>query len=555
MVTGRTNAIVALILCWVWCSCAQVGAPSGGPTDNTPPALLDGFPEMGAVNVQANSMTLEFDEYVKTRNLGQQLLVSPPLERPLEAIVRGRQVELTWDEDLKRNTTYVFQFGDGIVDVNEGNAAKSLIRAFSTGPDLDTLKLAGRVVQAVGGAGVKGCRVMLYPAEWPVDSVLEGVNPWYVASTNEQGRFEFQFLPLRAFRCLAVLDDNRNYQWDAGESVALGPDSAVPPAPVTLPLRMDVTSAPRSPYLSEAVRDSAGVATWKMSESMGPLDSLEWISESAGLEVMANRGNQITAWPWTSGCDSIDLRWVWHQAPLWPKDLWTTDTVDLPAPRLRRSKRVEVTQAPPSSVDKHQPIALQWSVPMVLVDGSGLMVKADSVASAACVDMDGVSMEMAWLPCEGSWPEETELMALPGAFGRAGQTEKTWPEDTLVWKVKVRRPESLSEWRLSLSEVQCQGQLEVLNASGNRVSATLVKADTTLTWSGLTPGSYRARWWADLNQDEVWNGVDVAGWRTPEPMTSMDAVELRSNWVVETAWALDSSACSVLSVQAAVLNR
>ena len=55
-----------------------------------------------------------------------------------------------------------------------------------------------------------------------------------------------------------------------------------------------------------------------------------------------------------------------------------------------------------------------------------------------------------------------------------------------MWKVKVRRPESLSEWRLSLSEVQCQGQLEVLNASGNRVSATLVKADTTLTWSGLT---------------------------------------------------------------------
>lgn len=146
-------------------------------------------------------------------------------------------------------------------------------------------------------------------------------------------------------------------------------------------------------------------------------------------------------------------------------------------------------------------------------------------------------------------------MALPGALGRAGQTEKTWPEDTLVWKIKVRRPESLSEWKLSLTDVQCQGQLEVLNASGNRVSATLVKSDTTLTWSGLTPGSYRARWWADLNEDEVWNGVDVAGWRTPEPMTSMDAVELRPNWVVETAWALDSSACNVLPVRAAVLNR
>ena len=36
-------------------------------------------------------------------------------------------------------TTYVFQFGDAVADVNEGNAATNLRHAFSTGSVLDTL--------------------------------------------------------------------------------------------------------------------------------------------------------------------------------------------------------------------------------------------------------------------------------------------------------------------------------------------------------------------------------------------------------------------------------
>ena len=61
----------------------------------------------------------------------------------MDLIVRGREVELSWEASLRDSTTYVFQFGKGIADVNEGNPAVQLVHAFSTGPELDTLSLKG----------------------------------------------------------------------------------------------------------------------------------------------------------------------------------------------------------------------------------------------------------------------------------------------------------------------------------------------------------------------------------------------------------------------------
>ena len=67
-----------MLACAVLVSCAQVGSPSGGPKDETPPQLVAAVPELGATQVDDRRMVLEFDEYVKASNWRSQLLVSPP---------------------------------------------------------------------------------------------------------------------------------------------------------------------------------------------------------------------------------------------------------------------------------------------------------------------------------------------------------------------------------------------------------------------------------------------------------------------------------------------
>ena len=108
LVMNWTRTWAWMLACIVLASCAQVGSPSGGPKDETPPELISALPALGATEVGNQRLVLEFDEYVKASNWRSQLLVSPPLDGAVELEVRGREVWVSWDEALRAQTTYVF---------------------------------------------------------------------------------------------------------------------------------------------------------------------------------------------------------------------------------------------------------------------------------------------------------------------------------------------------------------------------------------------------------------------------------------------------------------
>ena len=76
--------------------------PSGGPKDTIPPVLRKVEPLPGTVGVSSRKPRLEFtfDEYVKIKNM-QNILLSPPLRRPLKAKTRGKSVVVEADPPLE----------------------------------------------------------------------------------------------------------------------------------------------------------------------------------------------------------------------------------------------------------------------------------------------------------------------------------------------------------------------------------------------------------------------------------------------------------------------
>ncbi|MGB2423991.1 MAG: Ig-like domain-containing protein, partial [Flavobacteriales bacterium] len=515
----------------------------------TPPQLLAADPPVGATEVRPSSLRLTFDEYVKAGSWRQQLLVSPPLDGAVDLVVRGKEVELTWDGDLRDNTTYVVQFGEGVVDVNEGNSAVNLVHAFSTGPQLDTLKVQGTVVDALDGSPSKFQRVLLYPSTWPVDSVLAGVAPQYVGATDEEGRFEVAYLPAGSFRLLVLEDANRNYTWDEGERAAVGPERAQAGDSAVYVMRAGSTAAPPSPYLSESVRDSSGWARWKMSEPFAPGDSVSWAGTEAA-QLMKPSGDAVRAFGWNEASDSAAVQLVWHRAPEWPKGAWRTDTVDVPRPRIRPGEKAALTSKPMGKQLPGRMPELAWSAPISSVDTALCRLEVDSTEIACPVSApwpsDRFELAAPELQRAGS---EVRLTMLPGALKRAGKEGAVVPEDTLELVWSVHPVEALSEWGLTLEGVGCRGLLELVNARGERQDVVYVASDTTVRWRGLLPGKHRAIWWGDLDGDEVWRDVDVESWREPEPVTRSEPVELRANWVVETTWRLDSTACGLRPVR------
>ncbi|MDX1684560.1 MAG: Ig-like domain-containing protein [Saprospiraceae bacterium] len=203
-------------------ACANPVAPSGGPVDETPPQIVE---SESTPNLQTNfdqhSFTLEFNEWVKLNNLRQQLIISPPVRYQPEVKLKGRTLDFAFDprDTLQKNTTYSIQFGESIVDLNEGNAAQNLKFVFSTGPVIDSLSIAGQVKGVDDEFDVQGLRVMLY--DRLEDSIPLKERPVYVSRTDKNGAFKLENLRADTFRIIAIRDENNNYMFDPRkESVA-----------------------------------------------------------------------------------------------------------------------------------------------------------------------------------------------------------------------------------------------------------------------------------------------------------------------------------------------
>src|SRR5215204_2545680 len=150
--------IVYLGLCivligFIGFSCANIIPPAGGPRDTLPPVLINATPNDSTVNFNANRITLNFDEYIDLKEVQNNLLFTPlfaPDSLP-EVQVKLETVSIRIRSILEPNTTYTFDFGNAITDVNENNPFRRYTYVFSTGPYIDSLQLSGRVLLAENG--------------------------------------------------------------------------------------------------------------------------------------------------------------------------------------------------------------------------------------------------------------------------------------------------------------------------------------------------------------------------------------------------------------------
>lgn len=208
-------------------SCAKMGQPDGGWYDETPPHVVGASPADRAVNSGAKKVTILFDEFIKIENATEKVVVSPPqLEQP-EIKASGKRIEVKLADSLKANTTYTIDFSDAISDNNEGNPLGNYTYSFSTGGEIDTLQVAGCVLQADNLEPVKGTLVGLY-SEF-ADSAFVTIPMLRVARTDSRGRFVIKGVAPGAYRVYALNDADGNYQFSQkSEQIAFMRDSIVP---------------------------------------------------------------------------------------------------------------------------------------------------------------------------------------------------------------------------------------------------------------------------------------------------------------------------------------
>ena len=155
----RTLSVVTLVV--MLYSCASIGRPEGGPRDFDPPRFIGSNPPAGAVNSQRTKISLQFDEFIKLEKATEKVVVSPPQIQQPEIKASGKRIQVNLLDSLKPNTTYTIDFSDAIVDNNEGNPLGNFAFTFSTGTEIDTMEVAGTILDASNLEPIKGMLVGL----------------------------------------------------------------------------------------------------------------------------------------------------------------------------------------------------------------------------------------------------------------------------------------------------------------------------------------------------------------------------------------------------------
>ena len=143
-------------------SCASIGRPDGGPYDETPPRFIGSTPAAGALNNERTKISLMFDEFIKLEKATEKVVVSPPQIQQPEIKASGKRIQVNLLDSLKPNTTYTIDFSDAIVDNNEGNPLGNFAFTFSTGTEIDTMEVAGTMLDASNLEPIKGMLVGLH---------------------------------------------------------------------------------------------------------------------------------------------------------------------------------------------------------------------------------------------------------------------------------------------------------------------------------------------------------------------------------------------------------
>ena len=150
---------------------------------------------MKATGVNAHHLTLTFDENVKLSSQTDKIIVSPPQREAARITANGHQVSIILSDSLRPNTTYSFYFDDVIVDNNEDNPLENFSYLISTGQRIDSMQLAGRVIDALTFEPMDGLIVGAYPADKLSDSTLRQKAFPFVSKTNKMGFFTMRGLP------------------------------------------------------------------------------------------------------------------------------------------------------------------------------------------------------------------------------------------------------------------------------------------------------------------------------------------------------------------------
>ena len=544
--------------------------------------LVKSIPELNATNVTRDEITITFDEYIKLDKISEKLVLSPPQEQLPQFRIKGKGLEISFAEELDDSTTYTLYFADAILDNNEGNPLENFEFAFSTGPVIDSLRYAGRVLDAYTLKPREGVFVMLYTSF--EDSIPMKERPRYVTKTNAEGIFYLSNIKYGSYKIFALADGNSSYKFDqVSEAIAfldnpIDTSMLKEPSKVTSNIDSLVTLRmfqEQNKALSLTDYDRPQRRHLKMGFSgqynhevsikplLAGIDTIKpWYIESRS---MAN--DTINLWITNGEISAIDTLMVLatYQKTDSLLNLFTkVDTLRMfyqDAPKQSRSKKrgdkeeekepiepklsVKTSVKNGANLTPSDSIRFAFGLPLQRVDTAMLRLfdQTDSIMlPTPAITPDTIDPRYYYLPHAWEQKKGYQLTVLPGAFINL----EGLANDTLQIKFKGADPEQFGVIKLMLSGVTPNIMVELLTSKDEVVMQKVVEVDGAVDFTYVKPGSYFIRFVNDANQNGKWDTGQYLKGIQPEHVTIYQdpngnkEIQVKANWEYELKFNLNN---------------
>lgn len=531
VVINALAVVVALLLK----ACANVSSPTGGKKDVTPPQLVRTIPAEKSRNFKGQTLELVFDEFIQVDNLKQELLITPDIQGNYEFKPIKNGLRLIFDKPFLDSTTYTFNFRNAIKDVTEKNVAENTKLVFSTGAQIDTLSIRGRVTDLLSGKPAENAVVSLYRTGDTLDILKH--KPFYFTKTDKSGGYLLENLRQDNYRVYALQDRNNNLKYDAQttqnegvafrtEPVAL--DSSYSQVNFALS-RMDATA----PKITDR---NASTGFFELEFDEG-LQSAAVSYATAGSNVVFNlieKGKKVRIYNTVNSTDSIPVQVtavdsMGNTQAQNVKIKFDEVTAKNRAPQKEKFE-TRTDPAEGQKVLRDFVYEIQFSKPIVTADLSRVQLLADTITA---IPLDP-ARDVLWNPYRTSLKVNKKLDVKKGVRVLAPKGTFFSVEGDTASLVKttheLKDPENYGSIAGKINTDAPHVIIQLLNSGTMEVTAE-VRNQYTYKFSYLDAGDYMIRVIVDQNNNGKWDQGSFADRRQPEEIFfGPNVIKLKENW-------------------------
>ncbi len=508
--------------------CASTRSPEGGPKDITPPKILKMEPKDITTNFTAKKIIITFDEYYNIANESKEFSISPEQERLPILKKDQRKLEITFQDSLEKNTTYTLNFGNAIVDLNEGNILKNLTYAFSTGPFLDSLSISGRVTNKLTGKPELDATVFIIPLSR--DSIFGKKKAPIYTTTDSSGLYKLRNLKKDTYKIYAIKETaggDKIYQQ-----------------------RSDEIGFIKEPILLNKNLDSINLGVFKeLAQTFRILDRK--LNQDGSISMIFNqklKKPEITILDNKSIDESKLLRFTKTNdtLKLWLQDL-TFDSVNvelknegkpLDTITFKRDKKdtysrtlVQLDDIDPNGLNPYRPLKIYFNMPIEKIDVSKIKLMEDSVSRTNFTFTKDSTNLLAY-NFNYPWKKKSNYNIVFGEGALTAIFATKIKEFKKVFKVGSSDDYGTFILKVEVPDTSKNYILEILNNKKAVIATEIINKNKAITFANYKVDSYFTRIIYDDNKNGIWDTGNLTLGTQPErTWNNPQEIPLKANWL------------------------